>query len=164
LTVTGNVAQASITRCKSAGNALSGALSVISWSVSPLFFGVRSSPTRGSSRLENGGNVARLSGHGVKPLVIIDTLKTLALPTGAGYRLVKIQCVITAGAQTERRGSAGPVRVLLGGGHAPAACPTNPSGRFLGASRFILSPSAGENSQVAAVNQIFPWAASLSPR
>src|SRR5262249_55970225 len=29
--------------------------------------------------------------------------------------------VITAGAQTERRGDAGPVRVLLGGGRAPAA-------------------------------------------
>jgi hypothetical protein len=28
---------------------------------------------------------------------------------------------ITSGAQTERRGDAGPVRVLLGGGHAPAA-------------------------------------------
>jgi hypothetical protein len=28
---------------------------------------------------------------------------------------------ITFGAQTERRGDAGPVRVLLGGGYAPAA-------------------------------------------
>jgi hypothetical protein len=28
---------------------------------------------------------------------------------------------IASGAQTERRGEAGPVRVLLGGGHAPAA-------------------------------------------
>ena len=28
---------------------------------------------------------------------------------------------ITGGAQTECRGDAGPVRVLLGGGHAPAA-------------------------------------------
>jgi hypothetical protein len=27
----------------------------------------------------------------------------------------------SSGAQTERRGEAGPVRILLGGGHAPAA-------------------------------------------
>jgi hypothetical protein len=33
----------------------------------------------------------------------------------------KIKKAIAAGAQTERRGEAGPVRVLLGGGHAPAA-------------------------------------------
>src|SRR5262245_22559505 len=32
----------------------------------------------------------------------------------------------TPGAQTERRGEAGPVRVLLGGGHAPAAFLCNP--------------------------------------
>jgi hypothetical protein len=30
------------------------------------------------------------------------------------------------GAQTERRGDAGPVRVLLGGGHAPAVFPFLP--------------------------------------
>jgi hypothetical protein len=44
----------------------------------------------------------------------------VALLSGAaGLRYHKRD--IIPGAQTERRGDAGPVRVLLGGGHAPAA-------------------------------------------
>src|SRR5207237_1099738 len=45
----------------------------------------------------------------------------MANASGSGRDLQYNDKAITPGAQTERRGEAGPVRVLLGGGHAPAA-------------------------------------------